>query len=450
MDGSSKPRLRIGVVGAGISGLAAAWLLSRNHTVKVFDRAARPGGHSLTVDVPVAGRSLAVDMGFIVFNTPTYPNLTALFAHLGVVTEASQMSFGVSLDDGRFEYSGGNILGLFAQRTNAVRPRLWSMIAELVRFYRTAPGHLAALEANQQTLGAYLDAHHYGAAFRRDHLLPMAAAIWSAPALSMLDYPAAAFIRFFENHGLLKLASRPVWRTVTGGSRNYVERLTAALPGVLRQNRTVTAIHRDSSGVLLVTEGGSAERFDHVIVATHADQALALLIESSLAERRLLGAFSYTTNRAYLHTDERLMPRRRAAWSSWNVIGDAGGRETQPCVTYWMNQLQSLPTSQNVFVTLNPRPIPRSDRVLHSEVFRHPLFDTGALKAQKDLWSLQAGKQTWFCGSYFGTGFHEDGLQAGLAVAEALGGERRPWSVPGESSRIHLNPAAHMAEYHRS
>jgi uncharacterized protein len=440
MDGSSKPALRIAIVGAGISGLSAAWLLSRAHSVTVFDKAARPGGHSLTVDVPISGGSILVDMGFIVYNTPTYPNLTALFAHLGVATEPSPMSFGVSLEDGRFEYSGGTLVGLFAQRANVVSPRLWSMIAEVVRFYRMAPRHLAALEDSQQTLGAYLDAHRFGEAFRRDHLLPMAAAIWSAPADAMLEYPAEAFIRFFENHGLLKLSSRPVWRTVTGGSRSYVERLRSALPGAVHQNQAVTAIRRDGSGVGLATEGGVAQRFDHVVIATHADEALALLSDPTAQERELLGAFRYTSNLAYLHTDERLMPKRRSAWSSWNVIGDRAGGDTQPCVTYWMNELQSLPKDQNFFVTLNPGTEPRRDLIHRTEHFQHPLFDTGAMKAQRRLWSLQGLKQTWFCGAYFGAGFHEDGLQAGLAVAEALGHERRPWSVDGESSRIHLSP----------
>lgn len=439
MDGSISPRPTVAVVGAGISGLSAAWLLRRSHAVTVFDAAPRPGGHSLTVDVSIAGHTAPVDMGFIVFNTLTYPNLTALFAHLGVATEASEMSFGVSLEDGRFEYSGGSLAGLFAQPGNAFRPRLWSMLSDVVRFYRTAPAHLAALAQSQQTLGDYLDQHHYGAAFRRDHLLPMAAAIWSAPAHAMLNYPAAAFIRFFENHGLLKLQDRPIWRTVSGGSRTYVEKLLSALPGSLRRNCAVTAVRRGDSGVELSTRTGEPQRFDHVVIATHADQALAILTDPSPQEQRSLGAFQYTDNLASLHTDARLMPKRRKAWSSWNVLGGDG--DAPPVVTYWMNKLQSLPVAQDVFVTLNPHPEPRADLVLHTEHFRHPLFDAAALRAQAGLWSLQGQRNTWYCGAYFGSGFHEDGLQAGLAVAEAIGAERRPWSVAEDSSRIALRPA---------
>ena len=438
MDGSHRPRQTVAVVGAGIAGLSSAWLLSRTHAVTVFDKSARPGGHSLTVDVTLGGRSLPVDMGFIVYNTPTYPNLTALFAHLGVATEASEMSFGVSLEDGGFEYSGGGLAGLFAQRGNILRPRMWSMLADVVRFYRDAPRHRAALELSQQSLGAYLTQHRYGSAFQRDHLLPMAAAIWSAPAQAMLDYPAAAFIRFFENHGLLKLQDRPIWRTVTGGSRNYVARLTAALPGAFRQACAITAIHRDGSGVALTAANGVTQRFDQVVVATHADQALSLLADPTADEQRLLGAFRYTDNLAYLHTDPRLMPKRRRAWSSWNVLG--GVNDASPTVTYWMNRLQNLPAAQDVFVTLNPQPEPRPELVLHTEAFRHPLFDASALRAQAELWSLQGQRNTWYCGACFGSGFHEDGLQAGLAVAESLGDVRRPWSVAGESDRIQLQP----------
>ena len=440
MDGSISPRLRIAVVGAGISGLSAAWLLGKTHDVTVFDKSEHPGGHSLTVDAEIGGRKIPVDMGFIVYNTPTYPNLTALFQHLGVATEPSEMSFGVSFDGGKFEYSGGSLPGLFAQPSNMFRPRMWSMLADVVRFYRSAPGHREALEQTHQTLGDYLAEHKYGVAFQQDHLLPMAAAIWSASPAAMAEYPAAAFIRFFENHGLLRLTGRPIWRTVTGGSRSYVNRLLAASAGVLRSRCCVRAIHREGSGVALAMETGHAERFDHVVVATHADNALALLATPSIDERKLLGRFEYARSAAYLHTDARLMPKRRRAWSSWNVInGDKNG--APPCVTYWMNRLQNLPIAEDVFVTLNPPFEPNPEQVLRAEVFEHPLFDAAALNAQRRLWSLQGQQHTWFCGSYFGSGFHEDGLQSGLAVAEALGTVRRPWSVAGETSRIHVASA---------
>ncbi len=437
MDGATQARLKIAVIGSGISGLSAAWLLSREHAVTVFEKEPQPGGHSLTRDAPMAGGQVPVDMGFIVYNAATYPNLVALFDYLGVETQPSEMSFGVSLEGGAFEYSGGSLKGLVAQPMNALRPRLWSMIAELTRFYREAPRHLPDLERSQQSLGDYLDHHRYGLAFRRDHLLPMAAAIWSAPESAMLHYPAAAFIRFFENHGLLKLSNRPIWRTVTGGSRAYVRRLVEQLRAPVRVMSRVTCIYREGSGVAIATEADGAERFDHVVIATHADQALRLLADPTANERALLGAFHYTNNMACLHSDERLMPRRRAAWSSWSVLGGKPGPEEPLCVTYWMNRLQALPGPQNLFVTLNPRPVPRSASILHTQVFRHPLFDVAAMTAQRKLWSLQGQQNTWFCGAYFGAGFHEDGLQSGLAVAEALGGSPRPWTVANASGRIH-------------
>ena len=440
MDGSSQKRLRVAVVGSGISGLSSAWLLSRQQAVTLYEKAPDAGGHSLTVDINVGERRVPVDMGFIVYNTNTYPNLTALFAHLGVKTEDSEMSFGVSLDEGRLEYSGGSLSGLFAQVANLARPRFWSMIADLVRFYRCAPGDLAALEQSGLSLGDYLAAHNFGPALIDDHLLPMAGAIWSAPPAAMRNYPAAAFIRFFDNHGLLKLTGRPIWRTVTGGSRAYVQRLIAAMPGVLRQDCAVTRIGRDASGVTIATADGSTDRFNHVVLATHADQALKLLAAPTPLERELLGAFRYSQNLAYLHTDERLMPKRRAAWSSWSVRGSTATADAPLCVTYWMNRLQGLDSPQHLFVTLNPSSEIRSDRVLRTEHFEHPLIDAGALAAQRRLWSLQGVQNTWFCGAYFGAGFHEDGLQSGLGVAEALGGARRPWSVANESGRICLGP----------
>ncbi len=432
----NQKRLKIAVVGTGISGMSAAWLLSHAHDVTVFERLPRLGGHSNTVDVPAAAGPLPVDTGFIVYNEATYPNLTALFAHLGVETKLSEMSFAVSLDGGRLEYSGGvDLGGLFAQRRNLVRPRFWSMLGDLRRFYATAPRHAGALGG--VTLGEYLAREKYGAPFREDHLLPMAAAIWSAPVDAMLDYPAEAFIRFFENHGLLKLTNRPVWRTVAGGSRAYVERLMRRLEGRIRCGSPVRALHRDAEGVDVEDGDGRVERFDHVVVAAHADEALAMLKDPSPDESRLLGAFGYSRNLAILHRDPALMPTRRKVWASWNYIGAACSTE-RLSVSYWMNRLQGLPPGDDIFVTLNPGQPPRKDSIVKSEIYEHPVFNAAAIAAQRELWSLQGERRTWFCGAYFGAGFHEDGLQAGLAVAEALGGVRRPWSAVDESGRIHL------------
>ncbi|WP_326532791.1 NAD(P)/FAD-dependent oxidoreductase [Pseudorhodoferax sp.] len=428
--------LRVAVVGSGIAGLSAAWLLGQRHQVQVFEADRRPGGHSHTVDVPGPNGQVPVDTGFIVYNEPAYPNLTALFAHLGVATQATEMSFGVSLDSGALEYAGSSLNTLFAQRANLLRPRFWRMLHELLRFYREAPGHASA--AGLQPLDDYLDLQGYGAALREDHLYPMAAAIWSTPAAQVGRYPTAAFVRFCQNHGLLQLSGRPRWRTVQGGSRSYVRQLTRGLGERLHLDSAVLQVQRDAQGVRLRTRHGwHPERFDQVVLACHADQALRLLPDATGEERHLLGAFGYSRNLAVLHRDPALMPRRRAVWSAWNYLADRR-RPDALCVSYWMNRLQGIADDQPLFVTLNPVQPPRPEHLLRTEVYEHPLFDAEALRAQARLWSLQGQRRSWFCGAYFGAGFHEDGLQAGLAVAEALGGVRRPWNVADESGRIAL------------
>lgn len=441
-ENDSATPLDIAVVGAGISGLAAAWLLAKGHRVTLYEADARLGGHSHTVDVAVRGTPVAVDTGFIVYNEPAYPNLTALFAHLGVATQPSEMSFAVSLDAGALEYSGSDLRGLFAQRGNLVNLRFWSMLRDLVRFYRNAP--LDAARAGLMPLDDYLNERGYGRAFREDHLYPMAAAIWSTPAAQIGRYPTEAFVRFCKNHQLLTLGERPAWRTVTGGSREYVRRLAAALGDRVRLARAACAVRRDALGASVVTAEGDEARFDHVVVATHADQALSLLPDPSGDERRLLGTFAYSRNRAVLHGDPALMPRRRAVWSSWNYASDRR-RPGSLSVTYWMNRLQGIDDRLPLFLTLNPVDEPRPDLVHRVETYEHPLFDVAAIRAQGDLWSLQGRRRTWFCGAYFGAGFHEDGLQSGLAVAEAIGGVRRPWSVAGESARIRVHGVDHGA-----
>ncbi|WP_307368990.1 NAD(P)/FAD-dependent oxidoreductase [Brevundimonas sp. SORGH_AS_0993] len=426
--------LRIAVVGSGISALSCAWLLSRRHEVTVYEQADRLGGHTNTVEVQTAAAATPVDTGFIVFNDATYPNLVALFDHLGVQSRATDMSFAVSLDEGRFEYAAP---ALFAQRRNAFRPRFWNMLREILRFYRMAPAQLSSLSDPNLTLGDYLKREGFSEAFRDDHLLPMAAAIWSSPAHTLLDYPAESFIRFCGNHGLLNLTGRPVWRTVQGGSRTYVARLVQDLGDGIRLSRGAARVRRLDDGVEVLDSHGGIERFDHVVIGAHADQALAMLAEPTPAERLLLGAFRYSRNLTVLHSDAGLMPRRRRAWAAWNYIGVEGGL----CVSYWMNRLQGL-TGPDLFVTLNPPRPPRPEMLLRTEIYEHPIFDPAAVQAQKMLWSLQGQGGVWYCGAHFGAGFHEDGLQSGLAVAEQLGGVRRPWTVADESGRIHIAPTA--------
>ena len=433
-------RLNVAIIGSGISGLSAAWLLSQHHDVTVFDADDRVGGHSNTVEFDSPTGRVAVDTGFIVYNEATYPNLTALFRHLDVPTAPSNMSFAVSIGNGAFEYSGGTGFGLLAQASNLASPRFWSMIADILRFYRNAVRDLPRM--GDMSLDEYLARNGYGRTFREEHLYPMAAAIWSTPAMAVGDYPAANFVRFCRNHGLLELWGRPQWRTVAGGSRQYVRRMTESFTDRIVTSTPIRSIRRMPGRVELTDAGGNSMIFDDVVIATHADQALRMLGDADDAERRILGAFRYTQNEAVLHSDTSLMPKRRAAWSSWNYLAGGPGDPGQPSVTYWMNKLQPLGAAPPTFVTLNPCRPPREETVIRTETYQHPVFDLATERAQQDLWALQGVRNTWFCGAYFGSGFHEDGLQAGLAVAEDLGGVRRPWRVNAESARIVRKPIA--------
>lgn len=434
-------RQSIAVIGSGISGLGAAWLLSQRHEVTLLEADGRTGGHSNTVDAPGFDEPVAVDTGFIVYNSASYPNLIALFDHLDVPTAATSMSFAVSLDDGRYEYAGSGLSTLFGQTANIVRPSHWRMLLDLARFFREAPRLVDTATDERLTLGRYLAAAGYSEAFVVRHILPMAAAIWSTPSRDVLDFPAGAFVRFFASHGLLQVANRPEWRTVRGGSREYVRRVLESMSGHVRLSEAVTHVRRRHDGVMVSTLRG--ERiYDACVVATHADDALALLADADAQEHEILARFRYCQNRAVLHRDASLMPRRRSLWSSWNYLGSGHGRDASLSVTYWMNRLQPLGEHcPDLFVTLNPCREIAAASIIAAFDYAHPLFDAGAMAAQRELWRLQGRRRTWFCGSYFGYGFHEDGLQAGLAAAEDIGGVRRPWTVPDPSGRIHLRPA---------
>jgi len=426
--------MKIAVIGAGVSGLGAAWLLSRRHDVVVYERENRFGGHSCTVEAPTKQGRLPVDVGFIVFNERNYPNLIGLFDHLGVPTEPSDMSFAVSLDEGGFEYAS-SFSGYFAQRRNLARPSFLRMTHDILRFNRMAPQLLDKAEDLDFTIGDFIEQAGFGAAFRDRYLVPMAACIWSTPLGRMLDYPAQTFARFFNNHGLLTVGPQLQWRTVSGGSRSYVERIVAPLRARARLATPATAIRRLGEGVEVRDAGGHWDRFDRVVLACHADQALSLLTDADQGERDLLGRFAYSTNEVWLHGDESLMPKRRNVWASWNYVADSRSRDSNVSVTYWMNRLQNLPDAVPLFVSVNPGRVPAPATAHARFSFEHPMYDAAAIRAQRDLHRIQGIRGTYFCGSYCGYGFHEDALSAGLDVAEQLG-VHRPWPRPDEHRRI--------------
>ena len=414
--------MRIAIVGTGISGLACAWLLGKRHDVVVYEAEPRLGGHSHTVNITWRDRSIPVDTGFIVYNERNYPNLTRLFDHLAVPTKASDMSFGVSIDDARIEYAGSSIGALFAQKRNLLRPSHHRMLWDIVRFNRDAQRFLAGQDQTSVTLGEFLDEYGYGPAFRNHYLLPMAAAIWSSSLAAMHDMPAWNFLRFFDNHGLLSIDDRPEWRTVCGGARVYVERLAKGMRDRVRLATPVVALRRSMAGVEVRDAGGQSDHFDQVVLACHADQALRLIEQPRPAERTILGAFRYQTNRAVLHSDPVLMPRRRSVWSSWNYLSTNGQSKTEAaCTTYWLNRLQGIEPECLALVSLNPLVDPAAERIVAEFQYDHPQLDGPAIAAQSRLGEIQGRDRLWFCGAHWGHGFHEDGLVSGLHVAAALG-----------------------------
>lgn len=422
--------MKVAVIGSGISGLAAAYRLLPYVDVTLLESADYFGGHTHTVDVtlPTAqgAKTWGIDTGFLVFNERTYPQLIALLAALQVETAPSDMSFSVQVPDHRenrtLEWSGNNLATVFAQKRNLLSPRFWGMLGDLLRFNRLCT-HLA-LEGREaeltESLRAFLDRHRFGAAFRNWYFLPMLGCIWSCPTDQMLQFPVATMIRFCHNHGLLQVNDRPQWHTVVGGARNYVEKIVARIPDA-RLNTAVRQIERDAAGVTLHTEHGS-ERFDHVVLATHSDQSLALLSQATLAETQVLGAIRYQPNRAVLHTDTSVLPRKTTAWAAWNYerAVDAQQESSRVCLHYLLNKLQPMPFEQAIVESLNPvRPIDPT-KILAEFEYSHPVFDLAAIQAQKCVPELQGERHTWYCGAWTGYGFHEDGLKSGLAAADAL------------------------------
>ena len=425
---------RIAIIGSGIAGLGAAHALSPGaadlapaaaaacaHSVTLFEAGGHFGGHANTVDMALDGIGHGVDTGFLVYNERTYPRLMQLFDELGVATAASEMSFSVQARASGLEWSGNSLRGVFAQPSNLLRPSFWRMLSELARFNRLGTALVAAGDeaAPDQALGDFLDQHRFGTAFRQGYLLPMIACIWSCPVAQMLAFPVATLLRFCHNHGLLQVSNRPQWHTVRGGSREYVRRIVAGLADA-RLHAPVLGVQRRPDGALLRTARG-LEHFDQVVFACHSDQALHLLgDDASPIERELLGAIAYRPNRAVLHTDTRLLPRRRAAWAAWNFESAGQDQQQGVCLHYLLNRLQPLPRQTPVIVTLNRLRAPRDETVVAEFDYAHPVFDRAAMAAQRRIGELQGQRRSWFCGAWAGYGFHEDGLAAGQNVARAL------------------------------
>ena len=419
--------MRIAVIGGGVSGLMAGWLLQRDHEVVLFEAAASAGGHARTLEVQQGERTIAVDTGFIVFNRENYPVLTALFEHLGVPVKESNMSFAVSLDDGRDEYATVPTARLFASWRNLLSLRHWRMVADILRFNREARSLLA--RSDSLSLRDYLQEEGYSSSFRDRYLIPMAAAIWSAPPSQILDFPARSLVHFFSNHGLLNPEGRRQWFTVDGGSREYVNRLLADFAGEVRCNAPVQSVKPVGQGFELLSEANRPEYFDQVIFACHTNQTLAILAEhASDAERSVLSAIEYKSNRVILHSDPAFMPKNRRCWQSWVYLKE-NQLDGQPAMsmTYWMNSLQSLESDKPLLVTLNPEREPAADLIEDIWETGHPVFNQAAMDSQHRLHEIQGVRGLWFCGAWAGYGFHEDGAASAVKVAEALNCQM-PWA----------------------
>jgi len=398
--------MKIAVIGSGISGLSASYYFSKKYKVDLFEQDDHFGGHSYTYDIKEENKIIAVDLGFIVFNEQTYPNLIRFFNELNVPFEKSNMSFSVSIKDTNVEYGGSGFNAIFANKKNLLNFKFLKMINEIINFYKTAPS-LINTETSNVTLGDYLKSSKLSKYFIEYHIIPMVAAIWSMPFQKAKEMPLKLFLNFFTNHGLFKLKNRPQWFTVSNRSRTYVKKVLEKISGEVFKNYKVSKILRSENNVRILI-GNEYQDYDHVILASHADQSLELLDDPSLEESEILKKFTYVSNEAYLHRDENLMPIRKSAWSSWNSIS----KNENTCVTYWLNKLQNLNSEKNYFLTLNPVEAIDKNKIIKKIHFTHPYFNKDNVALQKDLNKLQGKKRTWFCGSYFGYGFHEDGLKS--------------------------------------
>jgi len=404
--------MKIAVIGSGISGLSAAYYLSKKHKVDLLEQDNHFGGHSYTYEIRKKNKIIPVDLGFIVFNKLTYPNLLNFFKELDVTYEKSDMSFAVSVKNTKIEYGGRGLKALFANKINILNLNFINMIREIIFFYKKAPSILDT-DIEHETLGSYLNKNHSSKYFINFHIIPMVSAIWSMPFSKAKDMPLKLFLNFFINHGLFRLKNRPQWFTVLNRSKTYVNKVLKKISGEYFKNYKVNKISRSEDSVRVFV-GNEYLDYDHVVLASHANQSLQILDNPTSDEKRILGEFKYVPNRAILHTDEKLMPKNKLAWSSWNSISKEDLSET--CVTYWLNNLQNLKCVENYFLTLNPIQKIEEDKIITEVNFTHPYFNSQTSKLQKELFSLQGKKRTWFCGSYFGYGFHEDGLKSTIEM----------------------------------
>jgi predicted NAD/FAD-binding protein len=414
----------IAIIGTGISGMGMAHLLHPKHAITVYEKSAETGGHTRTRIVDYGGTKIPVDTGFIVFNERNYPNLVGLFKQLNVATHKSSMTFAATVDDGRFEWCARDLNGIFGQRRNLLNPRFYRMLRDVKRFNAHAR---ATVDANPDlTLGGLVARLGLGRGFLTNYLLPMGGAIWSCSPTTMLDFPAATFVRFFENHGLLAFSGQPQWYTVTGGSREYMRRLIAPFAERIRTDCAATEVRRENGKVHVRDSRGEEHVYDHVVFASHANETLAMLRDATAQERSILGAFSYQKNHAFLHKDITVMPKRKRCWASWVYRTTTNGDEPAISVSYWMNLLQGIDASKPLFVTLNPITPIAPEHIFDAHVFEHPVFTREAIAAQTRLPEIQGNQNSWFAGAYTRYGFHEDGLLSAVNVARLMG-EPIPW-----------------------